>query len=90
MSTFIYTNSLTNISLLFKSPLYVQSLFWFQDAERIIQKLLSHSWLRLSSDEVHVRLGTRFLAEMETYLRENYRDDLQNCHYCNKIVIRVK
>lgn len=56
------------------------------EAEMILQKLKSNKWLVENSGILI--LSTRFIYEMEPFLREVYVDYINNCSLCRKIVIR--
>ena len=55
--------------------------------EIIVEKFIEHKWLVLSSLN-NIRLSTRFIYEMEPFLRNVYRNKSLNCNLCEKIVIR--
>ena len=43
----------------------------------------------LNKDEGWIRLSSRFIAEMEPYLKEVHGNEIANCKLCKKTVIRV-
>ena len=47
------------------------------EAEKILQKFNEHQWLRFSPDKPNIRLSTRFIAEMEPFLKKNYKGSCQ-------------
>lgn len=59
-----------------------------QEAEVILQKFKDHKWLTETKDSGAIILSTRFIYEMEPYLREVYPDDVGKCAKCGKVVIR--
>jgi len=59
-----------------------------QEAEVILQKFKDHKWLADCKDSGAILLSTRFISEMEPYLREIYTDLVGNCTKCGKIVVR--
>ena len=63
------------------------------EAEKILQKFKDHEWLRFSPDKPNIRLSTRFIAEMEPFIKKNYKGLFYECKEikCGKLVIqRVK
>jgi len=54
----------------------------------LLERLMEHKWLVLSKDS-NIRLSTRFIYEMEPFLKDEYgqTQDLK-CTSCHKIVIR--
>ena len=63
------------------------------EAEKILQKFKDHEWLRFSPDKPNIRLSTRFIAEMEPFIKKNYKGLFYECKEvkCGKMVIqRVK
>ena len=43
----------------------------------------------LMKDEGWIRLSSRFIAEMEPYLKEVHGNEIADCKLCKKTVIRV-
>ena len=54
-----------------------------QDAEIILQKFKDHKLLTNCKDTLAILLSTKFIFEMEAYLKENY-PDLPQCTKCEK------
>ena len=54
-----------------------------QDAEIILQKFKDHKLLTNCKDTGAILLSTKFIFEMEAYLKENY-PDLPQCTKCEK------
>ena len=59
-----------------------------QEAEKVLHKYNDHQWLRFSDDKPNIRLSTRFVTEMEPYLRDVYKDIIVDCAFCHKLVIQ--
>lgn len=59
-----------------------------QEAEVILQKFKDHNWLAECQDSGAILLSTRFIYEMEPYLKEIYPDNVGTCAKCKKMVIR--
>jgi len=57
------------------------------EAEAILQKFKNHNWLRETSSGT-ILLSTRFIYEMEPFLKETYPDSVGKCTLCRKIAIR--
>lgn len=57
------------------------------EAEAILQKFKNHNWLRETSSGT-ILLSTRFIYEMEPFLKETYPDYVGKCTLCRKIAIR--
>nr|ACO10240.1 Non-structural maintenance of chromosomes element 1 homolog [Caligus rogercresseyi] len=57
------------------------------EAQAIIDKFIEKKWLR-SSESEEITFTPRFIAEMETYLRSVYPDDISSCSLCNKMVVK--
>ena len=48
------------------------------------------NWLKRSGlDSEWIRLSSRFIAEMEPYLKEVHSNEIDDCKLCKKTVIRV-
>jgi len=60
-----------------------------QEAEVILQKFKDHKWLAENNDSGAILLSTRFIYEMEPYLKEIYPDNVGTCAKCKKIVVRA-
>ena len=61
------------------------------EAERMLAKFQKHRWLdkiELSQGRVYFRLSTRFIQEMQHYLKHVYPNQVDNCDRCKKIVVR--
>jgi len=56
------------------------------DAEQILEKLVEHKWLIVSMDRV--RFHPRFIAEMESWLKDVYPELVNTCSACQKMVIK--
>ena len=54
-----------------------------QDAELILDKFKDHKLLTKCKDTEAILLSTKFIFEMEAYLKENY-PDLPQCTKCEK------
>ena len=63
-----------------KSNKKIQSI---QDAEVILHKFKDHKLLTNCKDTKVILLSTKFIFEMEAYLKENY-PDLPQCTKCEK------
>ena len=63
-----------------KSNKKIQSI---QDAELILHKFKDHKLLTKCKDTEAIILSTKFIFEMEAYLKENY-PDLPQCTKCEK------
>ena len=65
-----------------------------QEAELILQKFKDHKWLGHpkfkdnTDDQGTIVLSTRFIFEMEPYLKEVYPNEVGKCSLCKKIIIR--
>jgi len=57
------------------------------EAEAILQKFKNHNWLRETSSGT-ILLSTRFIYEMEPFLKETYPEYVGKCILCRKIAIR--
>ena len=55
-----------------------------QDAEIILQKFKDYDLLTNCNDTGAILLSTKFLFEMEPYLKEKYKDYLYHCVACSK------
>ena len=62
--------------------------FTVQDAEKTLQKFKDHKWLIDGGDPGCIILSTRFLIEMEPFLKETYSDFVGKCFTCKKFVFR--
>ena len=51
------------------------------------QPSLLQNWLK--KDGEWIRLTSRFIAEMEPYLKEVHGNEIAECRLCKKTVIRV-
>jgi len=78
------TKALSLHNKVVKSNKKIQSL---QEAQIILQKFKDYKWLTTCEETGAILLSTRFIFEMEPFLRENY-PDLPMCSSCQKIVIR--
>jgi len=58
------------------------------ECNELLERLMEHKWLVISKDS-NIRLSTRFIYEMEPFLKDEYGhiQDLK-CTSCHKIVIR--
>lgn len=54
-------------------------------AESLINNLVHHGWLH-KSRQGNVSLATRALLELQTYLKEQYPENILKCHECAHIV----
>ena len=65
-----------------------------QEAELILQKFKDHKWLGHpkfkdnTDDQGTIVLSTRFIFEVEPYLKEVYPNEVGKCSLCKKIIIR--
>jgi len=59
-----------------------------QESEAIVKKLLDHKWITTDPNQSKIRLSTRFIYEMEPFLRENYPSQVGKCGKCSKFVVR--
>ena len=60
------------------------------DAEDTLNKLKKHQWLNFgTNNNINIRLSIRFIAEMEPYLMDVYRDIIEECAMCHKLAIKV-
>lgn len=57
------------------------------EAEAILSKLKRQKWL--SEVDGAIRLSVRFIFEMEPYLREMFPDQVGNCSFCTRFVVRA-
>jgi len=57
-----------------------------QEAEAILQKFKDRKWL--TENKGIILLSTRFIMEMEPYIKDTYSDRVGECDLCKKIVIR--
>ncbi|XP_040568290.1 non-structural maintenance of chromosomes element 1 homolog [Lepeophtheirus salmonis] len=58
------------------------------EVEEILDKFIEKNWLRSLENDV-ICFTPRFIAEMETYLRFVYPNDVLTCSLCNKLVIKA-
>ena len=56
------------------------------EAEMILQKFKDNQWL-VEKDGI-ILLSTRFIYEMEPFLKDVYTNDVNQCSLCRKIAIR--
>ncbi|CAO1638422.1 unnamed protein product [Sympodiomycopsis kandeliae] len=56
-------------------------------AERFIDTLIHHGWIH-KSRQGYLSLSSRALLELQTYLKEQYPDEILTCHECQHIVTR--
>lgn len=56
-------------------------------AEHFIDTLIHHGWIHKSS-QGYLSLSSRALLELQTYLKEQYPDEILTCHECQHIVTR--
>ena len=59
-------------------------------ADKTIDKFHEHKWLIRDGRTGKIRFHTRFLAEMEEWLKALYPDELMKCTICNKTVLKSK
>lgn len=78
------TKALSLRNKVVKSDQKIQTL---DEAQIILQKFQDCKWLTTCKETGAILLSTRFIIEMEPFLRENY-PDLSMCSSCQKIVIR--
>jgi len=59
-----------------------------QDAEKTLQKFKDHKWLIDGGDPGSIILSTRFIIEMEPFIKEIYANFVGKCFLCKKFVVR--
>ncbi|WVW82064.1 hypothetical protein I302_104069 [Kwoniella bestiolae CBS 10118] len=55
-------------------------------AESLLESLCSRGWLLRSKRRRYV-LGVRAIAELETYLKQQFEDYMQNCKQCKRVML---
>lgn len=58
-----------------------------QEAEDVLHRFIEQNWLK--KDVEWIRLSSRFIAEMEPYLKEVHANDISDCRLCRTTVIRA-
>ena len=66
------------------------------EAEVALKRFAEDDWIQIGEREGSVRLGARFIAEMEEWLKETFGTDVEDpgsvgfCGLCKRIVVRVR
>jgi hypothetical protein len=59
------------------------------DGEEIVEKLVENKWLVRVEPNSVLRLSSRFLAEMQPFLKEVHGHEIGDCVLCKSMVFRV-
>lgn len=61
-----------------------------QRAEDLVDDWMAAGYFFLMNDDTAITLGPKALAEFRDTLRTKFPDDIQNCHLCSEITMKVR